>query len=309
MAAERMHAGPVCLTIGVFDGVHVGHQHLIRSMLTQAKEHGLVSACLTFDPDPEAVLFPDHPPLALSTVAERVERIRDLGVDHIQVLPFTVELAHQTPDEFLAGLRARYDIRTLCVGSDFALGRERTGTVEILREVGSRRGFTVARIELLQRDGRPISSTWVRELLAAGDVAHAGELLGRPYCLQGLVETGMQRGRQLGFPTANVRPPQGRALPADGVYFVRASRAGSHDEEPWDGVVNLGARPTFDEHERLLETHLLDFSGDLYGAELSVCFIEQLRGIRRFSGIDELKAQIEKDVAAARQLAAGPDRA
>jgi riboflavin kinase / FMN adenylyltransferase len=311
MAAERVLTAPVCLSIGVFDGVHVGHQHLIRSMVTQAKEHGLVSACLTFDPDPEAVLVPDHPPLALSTVEERVERIRDLGVAHIQVLPFTTELAHQTAYEFLAGLRARYDLRTLCVGSDFALGRERTGTVDVLQDIGQQLGFAVSPTALLEAAGRPVSSTWIRELLAAGDVERASELLGRPYCLEGRVETGMQRGRQLGFPTANVRPPSGRALPADGVYFVRASRTDSQSSsgETWNGVVNLGSRPTFDEHERLLETYLLDFTGDLYGAELRVCFIKQLRGIQRFSGIDELKAQIEKDVVAARQLAGGHTQA
>ncbi len=301
----RVVAAPVCLTIGVFDGVHLGHQYLIRSMLAQAKREGLASACLTFDPDPEAVLVPEHPPLALSSVAERVELIRELGVEHIQVLTFTEALAHQSAAEFIAELRARYDLRTLFVGTDFALGHERTGTVDVLRELGRQQGFSVGAVELLNDHGRPISSTWIRELLAAGDVVRAAELLGRPYCLEGPVETGMRRGRQLGFPTANIRPPKGRALPADGVYFVRVSRVGKGmaDERAWNGVINLGARPTFDEMERILETHLLDFSGDLYGARLRVCFIKQLRGIQRFSGIEELRSQIEKDVAAARELA------
>jgi riboflavin kinase/FMN adenylyltransferase len=279
-------------------------------MLGYAMSNGLASACVTFDPDPEAVLFPDRPPPVLSTVSERTSRIHALGVEHIDVLPFTEALARLQPEEFLAELRARYDIRILCVGSDFALGRERSGNVDVLRQLGREIGFTVEPVELLRHQDRPISSTWIRELLAGGDVIGAGELLGGPYCLSGVVETGMQRGRQLGFPTANVRPPAGRALPADGVYFVRAVRidgAGEVSAGPWSGVVNLGARPTFDEMERLLETHLLDFAGDLYGAPLRVCFLRQLRGIQKFSGVEELRAQISRDVEVARELAKGFD--
>jgi riboflavin kinase/FMN adenylyltransferase len=301
---------PVCLTIGVFDGVHRGHQHLFRTMLGHAASQGLAPACVTFEPDPEAVLFPDRPPPMLSTVEERVELIRALGVEHIEVLQFTETLARLQPEQFLAEMGTRFDLRLLCIGSDFALGRERAGTVDVLRQLGRQMGFTVEPVELLMRGDRPISSTWIRELLAAGDVSGAGDLLGRAYCLEGVVETGMQRGRQLGFPTANVRPPPGRALPADGVYFVQATRIDSAAESntvPWSGVVNLGARPTFDETERLIETHLLDFSGDLYGAILRVCFLRQLRGIQKFAGIDELRAQIARDVEAARELARETD--
>lgn len=294
---------PVCLTIGVFDGVHRGHQHLIRTTIEYAAARGLVPACLTFHPDPEAVLAPDRPPPALSTVEERVKLIRALGMPYVQVLEFSEVLARKSPREFLDELRARFRVRVLCVGADFALGHERMGTVDVLRELGREMGFTVEAVDLVRHQGRPISSTWIRELLAAGDVELANELLGRPYCLDGVVESGARRGQQLGFPTANVRPPTGRALPADGVYFVRASRADGAGQETWSGVVNLGARPTFEEAERLLEIHLLDFQGDLYGARLSICFLRQLRQIQKFAGVDELRAQIAQDIAVARELA------
>jgi riboflavin kinase/FMN adenylyltransferase len=304
-----MHAvsRSACLTIGMFDGVHLGHQRVIRTMLDRAKADALVPICLTFDPDPEAVLNPDRPPLALSSLSERVAGIHALGVERVDVLEFSEQVARQSAAEFIGELRSRYDLRVLCVGEDFALGRDRAGTVDVLRTLGEELGFAVVAVPLLRHKGRPTSSTWVRELLATGDVGAAAELLGRPYCLEGEVVSGMQRGRQIGFPTANLVPPPGQALPADGVYFVAVERPDLQDAEKawaaWNGVVNLGSRPTFNEAERLIETHVLDFEGDLYGERLRVCFVDQLRGIRQFAGIDELRAQIARDVDRARELA------
>jgi riboflavin kinase/FMN adenylyltransferase len=199
--------------------------------------------------------------------------------------------------------------------------------VRILSELGAERGFGVIAVEPLRHAGRPISSTWIREALGVGDVGLAQELLGRPYCIEGMVVSGMRRGRQLGFPTANVIPPEGRALPADGVYFAHVALAGRQEpngndaretaegsamlqsttsagsSDPGFAVVNLGARPTFDEPERILEAHVLDYRGDLYGSRLNVCFLRQIRGIQRFAGVDELRDQIGRDVALARDLA------
>lgn len=267
--------------------------------------------CITFDPDPEVVLRPQRPNLALSTTAERIELLTGLGVEHVEVVPFTRHVSLQGPEEFVDSLQAKHRLRSLWVGADFALGRDRTGTVDALRAIGQHAGFEVFTVEPLTHEGQVISATWIRQLLAEGRVDTCAELLGRPYCIGGVVVSGMRRGRDLGFPTANVVPPTSRALPADGVYFVRvpwralggAVEAG--DAEWCYGVVNLGGRPTFDETERLLETHLLDFEGELYGTRLSVCFLRQLRQVQRFPSPDALRAQLERDVATARSLLEG----
>jgi riboflavin kinase/FMN adenylyltransferase len=279
-------------------------------MVEQATAERLTTTCITFDPDPEAVLRPERQQLALSTVEDRTRRLKSLGLSVIDVVRFNRAVAQQTPEEFISGLQARYDLRALWVGTDFALGRERTGTIPKLEAMGAISGFRVVVIEPLLHDGRRIAATWIRDTLAEGNVALAADLLGRPYCVSGPVVAGMSRGRQLGFPTANVVPPAGHALPGDGVYLARASATPPHlisnNILPDDryALINLGPRPTFDEHERLIETHLLDFDGDLYGAQLEVCFLERVRAIRRFAGIDELRDQIGRDVATARELIA-----
>ena len=301
-------AQSVALTIGVFDGVHRGHQDLVRRMVDAAARDGVASVSITFDPDPEVVLRPERPHLALSTLEARTELLLSLGVTHVEIVPFSRDVAAQTPEQFIDALCARYRLRSLWVAADFALGRERSGTVARLRAIGSERGFEVEAVDLLTHGRRPISATWIREALADGDVRLSAELLGRPYCIEGRVAPGAQRGRTLGFPTANLVPPPGRALPSDGVYFVRVAGpdlgtdADGGSGDFWHGVVNLGGRPTFDETERLLETHILDFDRDLYEAQLDVCFLDQLRGIQKFVSVDELREQITRDVAAARKL-------
>jgi riboflavin kinase/FMN adenylyltransferase len=266
--------------------------------------------------------------------------LTSLGVERVDTLRFTHELAHQTPSEFVGWLHRTYPFRMLWVGSDFALGRDRAGTVATLSELGRSVGFEVIEVEpLMERSDlgaqdpshdrgpavkmersdlgaqgpsrnpgpvvktegdRPISSTWVRELLKAGDLEGAAKLLGHPYCLEGPVIEGARRGRQLGFPTANVMPAEGWALPPDGVYFVRVEVAG----QDLPGVANLGSRPTFNENQRLLEAHLLDYEGDLYGRDIRVCFVEQIRPIQKFDSLDDLRAQIQRDVEWGRAKAA-----
>ncbi|MEA2640125.1 MAG: riboflavin kinase / adenylyltransferase [Chloroflexota bacterium] len=301
MTGVKRNQPGVFLTIGVFDGVHRGHCNLIDQMVKAAREAGAATAAVTFDPHPDAVLNPELALPAICTMDERIALLRERGIDEVEVLRFTPQVAKEAPEEFVAELLRRYDLRMLWVGPDFALGRDRTGTREILREIGQQRGFEVVSVQPLIQAGRPVSSSWIREALADGNVTLVAELLGRPFCITGDVVAGMRRGREIGFPTANVVPPSGRALPADGVYYVEAQSGG--EDRRWPGVVNLGARPTFAESERLLETHLLDFSGDLYGATLAVYFLEKLRGIQRFSGIEELRTQIARDVEAARHLA------
>lgn len=299
MRMESSTPSAVELAIGVFDGVHRGHQYLIEQMVASAANSAHATACMTFDPDPETVLHPERVTDALSTPAERSDLLRSLGVQQVDVLPFTREVARQSPMEFMNWLQQQFRLHALWVGSDFALGRDRTGTVATLREIGRNLGFELMAVEPLEVEGRPISSTWIRELLHAGKVRAASELLGRPYCIPGSVVEGARRGQQLGFPTANIVPPGGRAMPADGVYLVRVDIGGTW----FAGVANLGGRPTFQEADRLLEVHILDFGDDLYGASLEVCFVETLREVRRFASVEELRAQIERDVQLARSLA------
>jgi len=306
---------PSVLTIGVFDGVHRGHQDLVKRMLADARARGTRAVCVTFDPDPELVLRPDTPVRALSSIEQRKQLLLDLGVDEVHVVQFSHDVSQLSAEQFVDHLRARFDVRAVWVGSNFAMGHDRSGTVDTLHAIGRRCAFDVNAVEPLEYEGRRISSSWIRDALQQGHVELVEQLLGHQYCLDGEVVTGMQRGRQLGFPTANVVPPTGRALPSDGVYFVEARI--THAGTPYDqaqpdaapaeshyGVVNLGPRPTFDESERLIETHLLDFSGDLYGTRMDVCFLRQLRGIQKFPSFEALREQIDRDVATARALVA-----
>lgn len=308
-STERGDGQQWAVAIGVFDGVHRGHQDLIGRMRRGASRRGVRTACVTFDPDPELVVRPARAPLALSSVDERTHWLRELGVDHVEVIHFTQEVAHLSPEAFIGRLLERFQAESVWVGSEFAFGHQRAGDVETLCEIGRRYAFKVESVDPLTHDGHRISSSWIRTILAEGNVTLARELLGRPYSLTGTVGEGMQRGRQLGFPTANVVPPPGRVLPSDGVYVVDASvlpsgqvAAGQTSVQAWPGVVNLGPRPTFAEYERLLETHLLDFQGDLYGRQLEVRFLHQIRGVTKFESIEALRQQIGRDIASAREL-------
>lgn len=299
--SDPKDSGGASIAIGVFDGVHLGHRYLFERMVEESAREGLSTTCLTLDPDPELVLHPERTPQALCSLDARVSFLRSAGIERVDVLPFTNAVADQSAFEFLSWVQRAQGLRALWAGSDFALGKDRSGTLKVIEEIGRSLGFKVCAVPPLQDGGRVISSTWIRESLEQGDVHQAMELLGRPYAIEGQVAEGARRGRLLGFPTANVIPPLGRALPADGVYVVRVL---VKDVDHY-GVANLGARPTFDENQRLLETHLLDFDGDLYGDTLEIQFLERLRGVERFPTVDDLRAQIGRDVVSAREAVTG----
>lgn len=288
----------VVLTIGSFDGVHIGHQHLLRQLVARAHEIGAVAAALTFDPHPRRVLAPDQRLALLSTAAERDRLLADLGLDLLIVLPFTRELAATGARAFVRELAHCLHLAELWVGDDFALGRDRGGDRQVLQELSAGLGFALHVVPPLLVDDQPVSSTRIRGLVEAGELREAARLLGRPYSLGSTVVPGAQRGRKLGFRTANLRIAPERAMPPLGVYAVRVQL----DGECLPGVANLGIRPSFDAGEVLLEVHLLGIERDLYGLDLNVLLIERLRGEMAFADVEALKAQVEHDKVRAREI-------
>src|SRR5215213_2796009 len=279
---HSINAHPTILTIGAFDGVHRGHQHLIESAVRRARELGCQSAVLTFDPHPDLVIHPERDRLYLTSLEGRAELIAQLGADLLIVMPFT---------------RETVALCELWVGWDFALGRKREGDLARLRQLGQQFGYTVHPVAAFAlADGTPISSTRIRSALAAGDLESAAMLLGRPFAVQGPVTLGDQRGRTIGFPTANIDVDQLHVLPADGVYVCDAEVGGQH----YGAVTNIGVRPTFDGTRRKVEAYLLDFVDDIYGETLRLTLRQRLRGEKKFDGIAALVAQITADVATAR---------
>jgi riboflavin kinase/FMN adenylyltransferase len=293
---QPINERPTILTIGVFDGVHLGHQHLMGTVVRRAQQLGCQSAALTFDPHPDLVLHPERERHALASLDERIERIAALGIDLLIVLPFSRELMALTAPEFMARLCASVALRELWVGWDFALGRGREGNVARLREIGQSLGYSVHPVEPLLLDEAVVSSTRIRAALREGDIAAATALLGRPFSLRGVVAQGDRRGRTIGFPTANVGVEARHVLPADGVYVCRAIVNHSH----YGAVTNVGLRPTFAGMHRTVEAYLLDFADEIYGETIELDFLQRLRGEQKFDGIASLVAQITSDVAAAR---------
>lgn len=301
MAEELTRLTPergTILTIGVFDGVHLGHQQLIAELKGEAAERGLISGVVTFQRHPQEVLAPQTELSFLTSFEERIELIRSLGVELIVPLSFTPELAQCSARSFVSLLKEYLKMQGLVVGPDFALGRGREGDIKMLNALGLELDFTVTLVSHLVVAGQVVSSSAVREALSSGDVALAARLLGRGFSLRGVVSSGVERGRTLGFPTANITLEQRQALPADGVYISRAYVAA----RVHGAVTNIGVRPTFGGGERIVEVYLLDFDGDLYERELSVEFVERVRGEMRFATVEELRMQIERDVQRARAV-------
>jgi len=286
------------VTIGSFDGLHIGHRALIREIVAHARETGRLSALVTFHPHPRAVLRPWLSPKVLTTPGEKAVLLARWGLDVLVLLRFTPALARTSARDFIRLLYERLHMAELWVGQDFALGRGREGNVPALQAMGAEWGFEVRAINPVVVNGRVVSSTWIRELLAAGHVAEARRLLGRPYSLAGEVVSGARRGRCLGFPTANLAVRPERALPPDGVYAVYAAVG----EQRWPAVANVGERPSFNTGQRAIEVHLLDFEGDLYGRDLVVEFVKRLRPERRYDDICALVRQIERDIQRTRRL-------
>jgi riboflavin kinase/FMN adenylyltransferase len=286
----------VVATIGAFDGIHRGHQQLIGQAVDRARYLGVQSLCVTFDPHPDIVLYPERQLTYLTDRTEREQVLHELGVDYVLVVEFTRELSMLRPEEFIDLIQERYRLAELWVGTDFAMGRGRAGTIAALAEIARVEGFGLHVVPPQRINREVISSTAIRNLLSQGDIRRANRLLGRRYRLTGTVEEGARRGRQLGFPTANIKPGPRRTLPADGVYAAVVPL----DGREYRAVVNLGSRPTFAEEERLLECHVLDYSGDLYGRELSVEFVDRIREVRKFASLEALREQIARDADAAR---------
>lgn len=288
---------PSVVTIGVFDGVHLGHRQLIGCAVDRAQALGRRPLALTFDPHPREVLGKPGPVGYLTDLDERISLIRRLGVSAVAVLHFSREVAALGAEEFVRELVGRLGMSELWVGPEFALGHRREGTVPVLRTLGSRLGFRVHTVSHVLLDGVAVSSSAIRAHLTRGEVEAASELLGRPYALHGIVQVGEQRGRTLGFPTANLPVDTRRVLPADGVYVVVAETAAGRSE----AVASIGVRPTFGVNQRNLEVHLLSEARELYGQSMRVEFLTRLRPERRFESVEALVAQMREDVAAARR--------
>jgi riboflavin kinase/FMN adenylyltransferase len=285
--------GPLHLALGVFDGVHVGHRAVIARAVEAARKEGGKAFVVTFDPHPIRVIAPEKAPASLlATLDEKAAVLKALGVDGLLVIHFDMAFAKMDAEEFVRKLLAA-DVRTVAVGEDWRFGSKRSGDVAMLRRMGGELGFQLEAVPPVMWDGERISSTRIRQAIRDGNFDAVEEMLGRPYELAGTVIEGRKLGRGLGFPTANLRLGE-RQTPRDGVWAVRVDG----DRE---GVVNLGTRPTVDGSERLLEVHLFDFSGDLYGKELRVSFGKFLRAERKFDSVDELRQQIGKDAEEARR--------
>ena len=280
------------LTIGVFDGVHLGHKFLISQLTERARQQGLLSGVVTFRQHPREVLAHRAKLPFLTSLTEKVDRLKKEGVEAVVTLSFTRELATLSADQFVALLQRYLRMRGLVVGPDFALGQGRGGSAEVLHGLGGDMGFTVTVVSPLMVNGEVVSSTAIRDALTEGNMKRVTTLIGRPFSLQGQVATGAGRGSGLGFPTTNLEVDPGQALPADGVYATRALLGG----QAYQSVTNIGRRPTFGENGRTVETYILNYNGDLYGRELRIEVVERLRGEKRFATVEELKKQIAEDV-------------
>lgn len=290
--------GDTALTIGVFDGVHRGHRYLIAELMERASARGLASGVITLHPHPLVVLQPETPIAYLGSLEERIELLRSTGVDFVVALPFSSELAQLSARDFVTMVAQEMRLRLLLVGPDFALGRAREGNADHLAELGRELGYELDVVAPLQDNGEVVSSTAVRNALAAGDMETVAALQGRAFSLRGPVVRGAERGKTLGFPTANIGVSRDLALPPFGVYVTRAYLG----EGQYPSVTNIGLRPTFEANERAVEVHVLDFEGEVYGRELRIELLHRLREERRFSGPEELAQQIRRDVEEARQL-------
>jgi riboflavin kinase / FMN adenylyltransferase len=294
--------GERVVTIGTFDGVHRGHRRLLDQAVQRGQELALPVTGVTFEPVPAAVLRPEAFSGRISTPEEKLEQLAAAGLDEIVVVPFTLELSRWSPEEFMAWLKETTGLHELWVGEGFALGKDRAGTVERLAEIGAALGFRVVAVPRLTNGEEIVSSSRVRTAVMNGDVATARRLLGRPFRVAGEVVHGQHLGREIGFPTANVVPPAGLAPLADGIYAAWGWLPG--DETPRPAVAYVGSRPTVDGGERMVETHLLDFDGDLYGQHVATDLLERIRPDARFDSLDDLIAQMQIDKARARELLA-----
>jgi riboflavin kinase / FMN adenylyltransferase len=289
---------PIALTIGNFDGVHLGHQAMLKRLRVAAQRHGVPTAVLTFEPHPRELFTPDLAPARLTSIREKLELLRDQRIDQVHVARFNRAFAAMTPQRFIDDLLVkRLKIRWLLVGDDFRFGAQRGGDLSLLQQAADRFGFTLESMQSIEVAGERVSSTGVREALANADFQRAARLLGRPYCISGRVAHGKKLGRQLGFPTANIALKRQRA-PLNGIYAVKLHGI---DSTPLPAVASLGVRPTVMAGAvPVLEIHVLDFNDEIYGRRVSVEFLQKLRDEEKYPDLESLRRQIALDVEQAR---------
>ncbi len=291
--------GRCVVTIGVFDGVHRGHQQILGRAVERAHDTGLPSVVLTFDPHPSEVVRPGSHPPVLTPIRRRAEILEQLGVDVLCVLPFTIEFSRLDPAEFVhLVLVEKLHAAAVVVGENFRFGHKAAGDLSQLRTLGRTFGFATEGVPLLRDDEVTLSSTFVRSSIDAGDVAQAAQALGRAHRVDGIVVRGAGRGRQLGYPTANVHSEPHVAVPADGIYAGRVVLRG----ERLPAAISVGTNPTFEGRQRTVEAYILDFDEDIYGVELGVEFLERVRGMERFERVEDLVEQMGRDVEQIRGL-------
>ena len=284
--------GKTFITMGVFDGVHAGHRYLLTKLQQRATEKNLLSGVVTFSPHPQSVLHPHNELPWLTSLEDRVGVFQELGVNIVAVLTFTPKVAQLSAQEFISLVKKHLRMRGIMVGPDFALGQGKEGNINLLRALGREMEFSVEVIPPFTINGEVVSSTLIRQALGQGDMRKVERLMGRYFYLGGKVITSGKRGRVLGFPTANLNIKPQQALPGNGIYATIAHV----DGKQFPSATNIGIRPTFGEGEKTVETHLLNYKGDLYGKDMRVEFVRKLRDEQRFPSSEALKAQIEKDV-------------
>jgi riboflavin kinase/FMN adenylyltransferase len=292
--------GPIFAAVGVFDGVHLGHQAVISTSAQHAREGGGTPIVMTFDPHPMKVLRPNNAPHLLTATEHKIQLIRALGVEHLLVIHFDREFAATPPEEFVQQLvKNSKPLREICVGHEWSFGKGRAGNLELLKKLGAQHGFTVVGIPPVTVNGEVVSSTAIRAAVEAGDLSRAAAMLGREYTILGTVKRGEQLGRKLGFPTANLSA-HSEQFPPNGVYVAEAQLDGA----VLRGVANVGLRPTVasDKPQRLVELHLFELDRDIYGQDIEVRFVSYLRPEQKFQNIDALAKQIARDVEQARTL-------
>jgi len=295
--------GPVILAIGVFDGVHLGHRAVIARALDDARAMNGHSVIVTFDPHPIRVLRPAEAPRLLTSTPHKIRLIRELGATHLLIIPFNEQFAAMPPERFIETLAgACRPLREICVGHQWSFGKGRSGNLELLKRLGDALGFDEVGVHAVQIDNQIVSSTLIRNAVANGDLETAHRFLGRPFAVLGTVVHGDGRGRTIGYPTANLDTAN-EQFPPNGVYAATII----HHDEKRRAVVNIGVRPTMIEQarQRVIEAHLLDFRGDLYGQEIELRFDRYLRPEQKFGSVDELRAQIARDVALTKEASPG----
>ncbi len=314
-ASELNAAGQKsCVAIGFFDGVHLGHQQIIRQTISDAQQHEGLAVIITFDRHPNTVVAPTRVPPLIYSLPQKLRTISSLGPDTLLLIHFDKPFSQQTGEDFVRELDRDFgQIQSLCVGANFTFGHKRAGNVALLKRLGAELNFSVHGLAAVSLDNKPVSSTRIREAIMAGNLDGAGQMLGRPWSLAGNVMRGDRLGHELGFPTANL-DVTGLVLPPDGVYAVHAqilpnaaASPATHDSRPspsFRAVLNIGIRPTIKTAvpERRVEAHLLDFQGDLYGREVELIFVQKLRDERKFPSVAELQAQIARDIQQARTV-------